>query len=57
MMISGKYSDIICRTFPAVEKNFPNSDGILHHERAPSHTSRTVNKVIEGLKINMFQLS
>jgi hypothetical protein len=56
-MISEKYIDIQCIAVPAVEKNFPNSDGILHQERASSHISRKVKKVIEELKIHMLQWS
>jgi len=52
-MISKKYGVVQCIAVPAVEKNFPNSDGILHHERASSHISRKVKKVMEELKIQM----
>jgi hypothetical protein len=56
-MISEKYGDIQCIAVPAVEKNFPKSDGILHHERASSHISRKVKKVTEELKIHLLQWS
>jgi hypothetical protein len=47
-----KNSDITkCRIVPAMEKNFPNGDGILQHEYAPCYTSKKVKKVIEELKI------
>jgi hypothetical protein len=56
-MISEKYGDIQCIAIPAVEKNFPNIDGSLHHERAASHISRKVKKVIEEPKLYMLQWS
>jgi hypothetical protein len=41
IMNSEKYSDITKRrVVPAVEKNFPNGNGIIQHDLAPCHTSR-----------------
>jgi hypothetical protein len=51
------YSDIQCIVVPAVEKNFPKSDRILHHEHASSQIARRVMEVIEELKIHMLQWS
>jgi hypothetical protein len=53
---SEKYSYIIKRRiFPTRERNFPNGDEIFQHDFAPCHTSIKVKKVIEELKIKVFQ--